>query len=192
MFNRILIIAVLLIATIGYSIYSKKSFESKLVKDEAQSLILKSLPKTQFTTLENEVVDLHKYMEDEKVELLAIHFWGTWCGPCEAELPELLHLINRFANRPTVHFLLVAVNDEAIKVKKHLKSLGLPKNVSLHWLMDNQNVHRDIFGTTRVPETFVFSSDKTTLRKFVGPQEWNKTMFFQLFDEFAQASDHKM
>lgn len=192
MFNRILIIVVLLVGTLGYALYSKKSFESGLVQDEAQSLILKKLPQTQFTTLENEVVDLYQYMDESKAELLVVHFWGTWCGPCEAEMPELLQLINRFQNRPEVHFMLVAVNDEAFKVKKHLKTLGLPKNVSLTWLMDNQNVHRDIFGTTRVPETFLFSSDKTTLRKFLGPQEWNKTMFFQMLDEYSQSNTHKM
>jgi thiol-disulfide isomerase/thioredoxin len=121
-----------------------------------------------------------------------VHFWGTWCAPCEAELPELLRLINRFERQPNVKFLLVATNDEVVAIKKHLKTLKLPEMGSVHWLIDNKNVHRDAFGTTRVPETYVFSSDKTTLRKFVGPQEWNKTMFFQTFDELLQISTKKL
>jgi cytochrome c biogenesis protein CcmG, thiol:disulfide interchange protein DsbE len=116
---------------------------------------------------------------------------GTWCAPCEAELPDLLALIKRYEDRPGVKFLLVATNDEVFKVQKHLKTLAIPKS-SIYWLIDNKNVHRDQYGTTRVPETFVFSSDKTTLRKYVGPQEWNKTMFFQSFDEFLQISDRKL
>ena len=88
--------------------------------------------------------------------------------------------------------MLVATNDEVVALKKHLKTLKIPEMDSVHWLIDNNNVHRDAFGTTRVPETYVFSSDKTTLRKFTGPQEWNKAMFFQTFDELLQISTRKL
>jgi hypothetical protein len=86
---------------------------------------------------------------------------------------------------------LVAVNDEKVKIEKHLKTLVVPK-ASVTWVMDNRNTHRDIYGTTRVPETYVFSSDKRTLKKYTGPQEWNKPMFFQTFDEFLQISTRKL
>ena len=87
-------------------------------------------------------------------------------------------------------FLLVAVNDELIKIKKHLNGLSVPAGVM--WLLDNKDVHRAAFGSTRVPETFVFSSDKNTLRKYVGPQEWNKPLYFQTFDEFIQINNSRL
>jgi len=189
MFKRILIILLIILATIGYSIYQKRSLQSQLA-GQFQT-ILNKVPESVFETLEGEPFDVHKFYEEEKVELLVVHYWGTWCGPCEAELPALLSFIKRFEGRPGVKFLLVAVNDEVFKIKKHLKGFGIPKS-SIHWLLDNKNIHRDIYGTTRVPETYVFSSDKTTLRKYVGPQEWNKTMFFQSFDEFLEISAHKL
>lgn len=189
MLNRIIVILLIIAATIGYSVYQKQSLQTQLVaKPEA---ILAKLPDSAFETLDGKPFNLYEFYKGEMVELLVVHYWGTWCGPCEAELPELLSFIKRFEGRPGVKFLLVAVNDEKFKIEKHLKTLVLPKS-SVTWLIDNKNVHRDIFGTTRVPETFVFSSDKTTLRKYVGPQEWNKTMFFQSFDEFIQISAHKL
>jgi thiol-disulfide isomerase/thioredoxin len=121
-----------------------------------------------------------------------VHYWGTWCAPCEAELPDLLTLIKRFEGQPNVKFLLIAANDEAVKIQKYLKTLSIPAKASIYWLLDNNNVHREAYGTTRVPETYVFSSDKTTLRKFIGPQEWNKPMFFQTFDELLQISTRKL
>lgn len=188
MLNRIIIILIIIVATIGYSLYQKNSLESQLsITTEA---ILAKLPRASFENLEGDKVELDSFYT-EGVELLIVHFWGTWCGPCEAELPDLLSLIKRFEDRPRVKFLLVAVNDEKIKVQKHLKTLAVPK-ASVIWLLDNSNVHRDLFGTTRVPETYVFSSDKSTLRKYVGPQEWNKTMFFQSFDEYLQISTRKL
>lgn len=193
MLYRILAILAIIGATVGYSLYSKKSLDSGLVsEDKGQSVLAKLPAATKFETLEGEVFDLDGLFEKERVDLLVVHYWGTWCAPCEAELPELLTFIKRFENQPGVKFLLVATNDEVFKIKKHLKTLPIPSQSAIHWLIDNKNVHRDTFGTTRVPETFVFSSDKTTLRKFVGPQEWNKTMFFQTFDEFLLTSTRKL
>ena len=77
-------------------------------------------------------------------------------------------------------------------MKKHLKTLALAESSSIYWLLDQKNIHRDAFGTTRVPETYVFSSDKTLLRKFMGPQEWNNPMFFQIFSELTQISTRKL
>jgi cytochrome c biogenesis protein CcmG/thiol:disulfide interchange protein DsbE len=188
MIKRLTIIILIIVASLGYSIYQKESLQTQLVNEPVA--ILSRIPEASFETLDEKpfpVADLF----DGSLELLVIHYWGTWCGPCEAELPELLTLIKRYEGQPGVKFLLVAVNDEKVKVEKHLKTLAIPKS-SIHWLLDNKNVHRDAFGTTRVPETYVFSSDKTTLKKYTGPQEWNKTMFFQTFDEFIQISTHKL
>lgn len=188
MLNRIIVILAIIAAAVGYSVYQSRSLQSQLAtKPEA---ILAKLPQGVFETLDGKTFDPHSLFE-EPVALLVVHYWGTWCAPCEAELPDLLAFIKRFETRPEVKFLLVAANDEKMKVEKHLKALALPKG-SIYWLLDNKNIHRDAYGTTRVPETFVFSSDKTTLRKYVGPQEWNKTMFFQSFDEFIQMSATKL
>lgn len=188
MLNRIIVILAIIAATVGYSVYQKKSLQSQLTgKQEA---ILAKMPQGLFETLDGKPFDPHTIF-NEPVGLLVVHYWGTWCGPCEAELPDLLSFIKRFEGQPNVKFLLVAVNDEKVKIEKHLKTLVLPK-ASITWVMDNRNTHRDIYGTTRVPETYVFSSDKTTLKKYTGPQEWNKPMFFQTFDEFLQISTRKL
>lgn len=192
MIYRILAIILIIAATVGYAIYSKKSLEGQIVSEGPSESVLAKLPSAEFSTLEDKPFKLDELFTKGPVDLLVVHFWGTWCAPCEAELPELLTFIKRFEDQSNVKFLLVATNDEAIKVKRHLKTLAIPKLASLFWLLDNTNVHRELFGTTRVPETYVFSSDKTTIRKFVGPQEWNKAMFFQTFDEFLQISTRKL
>lgn len=187
---RLLIIVVIIALTIFYAFYQKQSIEQQLVSGETKGQsVLAKLPSSIFSDLEGKDVPLDSFYP---ADLVIVHFWGTWCAPCEAELPELLAFIKRFESNRAVKFILVAVNDEIVKVQKHLKSLPIPAHASITWLVDTKDVYRDNFGTTRVPETYVFSSDKTTLRKYVGPQEWNKTMFFQSFDEFIQISTRKL
>lgn len=192
MIYRIVVIIVIILATVAYSIQQKKSIEENLVSDAKSESVLARLPSVQFETLDKKPFSIDEYYSTQSPGLVMVHFWGTWCAPCEAELPELLSLINHFQGQSQIKFLLVAVNDEVLKIEKHLKKFGVSPNANVIWLLDNNNAYRDMFGTTRVPETFVFSSDKTTLRKFIGPQNWNKTEYFQTFDELLQISTRKL
>jgi cytochrome c biogenesis protein CcmG/thiol:disulfide interchange protein DsbE len=192
MFIRVAAILSVIAITVVYTFWQKKSLELQLVPSSKSEAVLAKLPASSFETLDGKPFVLHDLYQDGSLKLLVVHYWGTWCAPCEAELPELLKFIDTFKDKPGVKFLLVAVNDDLMKVQKHLKTKLIPKDTPIVWLMDNNNVHKEIFGTIRVPETFVFSSDKMTLKKYVGPQEWNKTMFFQTFDELLQISTHKL
>lgn len=191
MITRILVILLIIAATVGYGVYQKNSLHKQLTSTERKEAVLASLPNTQFYTLDGAKFGLHDVFKDQSTSLLVVHFWGTWCAPCEAELPDLVNFMKRFEGRQDVKFLLVAVSDELSKVQKHIKTVVLP-NADIHWLMDTDNAHREVFGTTRVPETFVFGKDLRTLKKYLGPQEWNKPLFFRTFDEFLQISNNKL
>lgn len=192
MLVRFLFIIVIISITGIYAVYKKNSLESRLVTDSKSESVLAKMPSASFETLDGTTYDLDSVFLSERIGLLIIHYWGTWCGPCEAELPDLLRFIKQFEGKSDVKFLLVAANDEVMKIKKHLATLEVKTTANVVWLIDNKNVHRELFGTIRVPETYVFSSSKATLRKFVGPQEWTKPVYSQTFDELLQISTRQM
>ncbi len=177
MINRILIVVVLIGGALAFTWYSRYSLQQQLVV-EVKETLLERLPPATFTTLEGSAYDLIAEQGFEGKTLL-VHFWATWCGPCEAELPELLALTDKLP--ANVRVLIVAINDEVPKIRKFLASLKLPQNKEVLWLMDNRNVHRDQFGTTKLPESYVFKADGSILRKLVGPQEWGNPHFIDIF-----------
>ncbi|MEZ6081205.1 MAG: TlpA disulfide reductase family protein [Pirellulaceae bacterium] len=41
-------------------------------------------------------------------KLTVIHFWGTWCPPCQAEFPEFAKLAAKFSGNPEVAIVSVS------------------------------------------------------------------------------------
>lgn len=168
--KKISFIVLLLAATWGYALYQKSIFWP----ENGDVLILQNLPLFSLQTLSGEKVQSTDLLS-KSTKGLVVHFWGTWCGPCEAEFPALLDLAKRFESSG-LHFLLIAVNDEKMKVNKFLKRFDLPKNTTI--AIDNDRVSMSLMGTVKVPETYLFSATGIHLKKYVGPQDWEHSSYF--------------
>jgi cytochrome c biogenesis protein CcmG/thiol:disulfide interchange protein DsbE len=188
MIKRIIIILSVLSVTLIYTLYQKNALDTDLSENNSTEHLLKKLPQSSFNTLDGKLFNL---AESSVLinDLSVVHFWGTWCAPCESELPEFLNFIKSHQQDVRIKFYLIAVNDDPLKVKKQIKDLNLSNVV---WLLDNNGEYKDSFGSTRVPETYVFSKDGYLIKKFLGPQDWQKQIYHQLFQEYLQISSQKM
>jgi thiol-disulfide isomerase/thioredoxin len=118
-------------------------------------------------------------------EALLVHFWGTWCAPCEAELPEFISFASSLKSRG-VKALLLAVNDEDKKILKFMKRFGqLPENIFL--VHDKGGGSMLKFGTVKVPETYLFSKNGKNLNKFIGPQDWKHSSYKKRMDFYLSS-----
>ena len=43
-----------------------------------------------------------------KSDLVLVHFWGTWCGPCVQEYPEIIKLQRKYAADPRVAIVSIS------------------------------------------------------------------------------------
>ena len=176
--NKLTIFLIMTSFVFGYAVYEAVKLDGKLGGNNFTQTgsVLKKLPETvDFKTMDDEVFDF-KTVSDQK---LFIHFWATWCGPCEVEFPELVEFINHFKNKSDLKFLIVAVNDDPKKVKKFLARFSIDnKNVFL--LKDDTNSYNK-FGTYKLPETFLFASGGSLVRKFPGQQVWTQEFLVNFF-----------
>lgn len=175
--SKLLIIGLIMGFTALYSVVERRKIDALQVS--AATPILREIP--EFIAL-----DVYSGAEINRDNVfdgfrrgLFVHFWGTWCAPCEAELPEFIEFAEKFEGQG-VGFVLLAVNDERDKVERFLEQRlkRIPDNVIV--AIDEKGVSLPHFGTIKVPETYLFQSvDGKTLTKFIGPQDWTLRGFVE-------------
>jgi cytochrome c biogenesis protein CcmG/thiol:disulfide interchange protein DsbE len=174
---KISTIALIITLTLVYSIYSKKSIDSLLTS--ADDLILKNMPSFNHIIF-NQEKKINKESLIGNGRLAFVHFWATWCAPCEAEFPDFLKLVKKYEDKG-VMALIVAVQDDEAKMAKYLKRFkDLPANIIL--VHDKTGELMASFGTVKIPETYLFGRDYSNLNKYVGPQDWLQKRFSDRVD----------
>ncbi|MFA4964259.1 MAG: TlpA disulfide reductase family protein [Thermoleophilia bacterium] len=81
---------------------------------------------------------------------LVVNFFGSWCGPCNAEAPELAEFAKA---HPEAQFVGVAVDDSEGDITSFMNEYGLTYPV----VVDDDSLATK-YGITGVPETFFFGA----------------------------------
>lgn len=172
--NKLVIFLTIIAFVFGYSVYEAKKLDNKLagVNFNQTGAIIKELPKEAIFVnyRDKEKVDLKSFTKAGKK--VFVHFWATWCAPCEAEFPDLVEMMELLKSKTDLVFVLVAVNDEDKKIAKFLSKYDLSAS-NIVVVKDNDNVFNS-FGTYKLPETFVFGTDNRLIRKYPGSQPWSQ------------------
>lgn len=94
---------------------------------------------------------------------LLIEVWGTWCGPCIADMGKL-HDIHKEFSPQGLKMLSIAVFDEEEKVTKHREEWPMPWD---HAVLDQEGSDRlmGIFQAMGVPSYILVAPDGKVLEK---------------------------
>lgn len=174
--NKLYLFLIMIAFIFGYTTYEAVKLEKKLGQAVSEILI-KEIPKdlrfTEFGT--GKPFDMRKQQAGKHL----VHFWATWCAPCEVEFPDLVEFINLMRENKELRFYLVAVNDDDQKVKKFLSQFELNSD-QVVLLKDNFSDYQK-FGSYKLPESFVFDKSFQTIRKFEGQQSWTQKTIVNYF-----------
>jgi cytochrome c biogenesis protein CcmG, thiol:disulfide interchange protein DsbE len=93
-----------------------------------------------------------------------VHFWASWCGPCQKEAGELAALGRRLGGRATL--VGVDYTDAAGSARRFIARHGwhFPN------LSDPDGRTGDAYGLAGLPTTFLVDADGRIVRRLTGPQ----------------------
>jgi peroxiredoxin len=79
-------------------------------------------PDFSLSDLNNQKYHLKEVVGKNQVTL--VNFWATWCGPCRAEIPELIRFYGRYS-RQKVALLALNLQEKPANVRKFAQNAGM-------------------------------------------------------------------
>ena len=106
-----------------------------------------------FTSTTGEEVDLAKM----KGKVVLVDFWATWCGPCIAEMPNVIAAYNKYHGKG---FEIVGISLD--QSKESLDAYVSENKMAWPQYFDGKGWQSDIagkFGISSIPATFLVGKD---------------------------------
>ncbi len=85
-------------------------------------------------------------IEDKKGKVLLLNLWATWCGPCRAEMPELVALQDKFRDKD---FEIIGLNTDDESVEK-IKSFCRRDEIKLHARLRGQQIDERVVENQQI------------------------------------------
>jgi thiol-disulfide isomerase/thioredoxin len=99
----------------------------------------------------------------ERGKVVLLNFWATWCGPCRAEIPDLVELQKKYKDQLQIIALTVDEDDAAV-VKQVVAESGINYPVA----MSPPEVRLQYGGIAALPTSFVLDTQGRVVQKHEG------------------------
>ena len=102
-------------------------------------------------------------LADSRGKVTLLNFWATWCGPCRAEIPDLVELQNKYKDRLQI-FGLVVDDDDQDAIKEFTEKFGINYPVALA----TDVIRFQYGGIAALPTSFVLDAEGRIVQKHEG------------------------
>ena len=96
-------------------------------------------------------------------KVVLLNFWATWCGPCRAEIPDLIELQRKYKDQLEIIGLTVDEDDPDV-VKQAVAETGINYVVG----MSTPEVRKNYGGIAALPTSFVLDTEGRVVQKHEG------------------------
>ncbi|WP_409270513.1 thiol-disulfide oxidoreductase ResA [Neobacillus sp. SCS-31] len=147
-------ILVLLVAAVAYTLYANFTKEERTRAKTGEIA-----PDFVLTDLEG---NQHR-LSDYKGQGVFLNFWGTWCKPCEKEMPYINNQYKQFKDRG-VEVLAVNIGESNLAVSSFSEKYGLTFPIPL----DKDSQVMNAYGVGPLPATFLVDKEGKIVKYHTG------------------------
>jgi cytochrome c biogenesis protein CcmG, thiol:disulfide interchange protein DsbE len=129
----------------------------------------------------------NRTLPDYRGKIVFINFWASWCGPCQAELPQLNRLAADY-NGKKVRVLAINVDSNRADAKKLLGTLGLAgSNLEILW--DTKSKVVSTYNVESMPSSFIVDPKGIVRFTHVGFHSQDPQIWRQEIEQLVNARD---
>jgi len=102
-------------------------------------------------------------LRDLRGKVILLNFWATWCGPCRAEIPDLIALQSRYKDQLQIIGLVVDADDpDEIKKLIQISGINYPNAIA------TTDIRIRYGNVTALPTSFLLDSEGRIVQKHIG------------------------
>ncbi|CAM3799960.1 TlpA disulfide reductase family protein [Cohnella lubricantis] len=104
-----------------------------------------------------------------------INFWASWCGPCDAEAPDLMKVYDKYKDQVDLYAVNVTTHDTVRGAKDFVKEKGLRFPI----LMDTEGKTEKDYKVYAYPVNIIVDRDGVIRHRIEGAQsvaDWEKML----------------
>jgi thiol-disulfide isomerase/thioredoxin len=116
-------------------------------------------PEFQLAGLDGKPISL----ADARGKIILLNFWASWCGPCRAEVPDLVDLQTRYKDHLQVIGLIVD-DDDMDAIHQFVKDFGINYPVGVA----PAELRVEYGGIPALPTSFILDAQSRVVQKHVG------------------------
>ena len=140
-------------------------------KTTATAIELEKMPLENFDFQTMDILDGNVIKSEEfykEKPLTLVNVWGTFCGPCKEEMPDLAKLYDEYKDK--MNFLGVVVDTNVSMDTNVGEAQQIIKDSGVNYknIMPNPTTEDTLVNITAMPTTFFVNSEGKVLGGFVG------------------------
>lgn len=123
-------------------------------------------------------------LADYRGKVVFINFWATWCATCKVEMPSMQKVYDKFKDRG-FEMLTISVDKDQKLIQPFMEEYNLTFPVLLD---PDEEIAKQVYKTTGVPETFIVSKSGVIVHKAIGPRDWATEDAMAAFQQLVEQS----
>jgi thiol-disulfide isomerase/thioredoxin len=96
-------------------------------------------------------------------KVVLINFWATWCGPCRAEIPDLVKLQEKY--RDGLQIIGISQDEAPVDV---VRRFAAEHHVNYPVVMSTPEIEKLFPGISALPTSFIIDRESRVVQKHVG------------------------
>ena len=147
--------------------YIKEDAERSNMTSNGQSFIDITIP-----SMDGGELKLSDIIRDNKLTL--VDCWASWCGPCRAEMPNVVSLYEKY-HKKGLEIVGISFDEDETAWKNAVKTMNMtwPQASELRsW----DNIMTQKYGVTSIPYTILIDSNGTIIGQQLRGEELENTV----------------